>query len=696
MRFFDSRLILFFVALYSTAGFGQISLPLDSTGLNTDRFVEDLIQSYIESRSEDGDFDYNTFMDRLESIKKHRVNINDPDQLDDFILLRPSQIAFLKSYIQTQGALISLYELQSVPGFDLNTIRAILPFIALDAGFDTYSLPFSSMLAGSTHQVFLRFGRVLEDQAGYAPPVGNKAHYTGGPSRLYMRYRMSYENRLSVGLTAEKDPGEEFFSGSNRQGFDYYSFHASLRKPNKHIEEIILGDYNIRLGQGLIMQSGFGIGKSPWSTNIRKGERTLSAYSSVNETNFFRGLASNIKLNPSIDATLFVSRRRKDGNVLLDSIDRESAFSSFQESGYHRTLSEIADEDKIKESLVGGAFRYKGKHGHLGLNTVYVDYDKSFQKQSNLYNQFSFTGTSLFQSSVDHSFQWRNFNFFGEYAVASPGSSAFIEGLQLALDKNFDLAVLYRNLDPKFPALYSNAFTESTLATNENGLYVGAEIRPATRWKIAAYWDNWNHPWLKFGVQGPSDGNEQMMRLTYTIKRKMEAYIQYRNKSKEENVSSNDPLRSLNHNSKKSYRFNFNYQWSKSLETRNRIEASHFKTSSNTKYHGWMIYQDLLYHPIDHPVTLSTRLAYYDVENFDAGIYAYENDLLYNFYVPVYSGRGWRNYFNLRYDGIRSLTLEGRYAVTYQPDAISLGSGLDLINGHKRSEVKFQIRYTFH
>ena len=72
MRFFDSRLILFFVALYSTAGFGQISLPLDSTGLNTDRFVEDLIQSYIESRSEDGDFDYNTFMDRLESIKKHR------------------------------------------------------------------------------------------------------------------------------------------------------------------------------------------------------------------------------------------------------------------------------------------------------------------------------------------------------------------------------------------------------------------------------------------------------------------------------------------------------------------------------------------------------------------------------------------------------------------------------------------------
>lgn len=109
---------------------------------------------------------------------------------------------------------------------------------------------------------------------------------------------------------------------------------------------------------------------------------------------------------------------------------------------------------------------------------------------------------------------------------------------------------MYRNLDPKFPALYSNAFTESTLATNENGLYVGAEIRPATRWKIAAYWDNWNHPWLKFGVQGPSDGNEQMMRLTYTIKRKMEAYIQYRNKSKEENVSSNDPLRSLNHNSK--------------------------------------------------------------------------------------------------------------------------------------------------
>ena len=38
--------------------------------------------------------------------------------------LRPFQIASLKEYISTNGKLISYYELQVVPGFDVQTIKA--------------------------------------------------------------------------------------------------------------------------------------------------------------------------------------------------------------------------------------------------------------------------------------------------------------------------------------------------------------------------------------------------------------------------------------------------------------------------------------------------------------------------------------------------------------------------------------------
>ncbi|MBK8472078.1 MAG: hypothetical protein IPL33_07835 [Sphingobacteriales bacterium] len=46
---------------------------------------------------------------------------------------------------------------------------------------------------------------------------------------MYARYRYKYGNKISYGITAEKDPGEPFFKGANAQGFDFYSAHLYLR-----------------------------------------------------------------------------------------------------------------------------------------------------------------------------------------------------------------------------------------------------------------------------------------------------------------------------------------------------------------------------------------------------------------------------------------------------------------------------------
>ena len=109
-----------------------------------------------------------------------------------------------------------------------------------------------------------------------------------------------------------------------------------------------------------------------------------------------------------------------------------------------------------------------------------------------------------------------------------------------------------------------------------------------------------------------------------------------------------------------------------------------------------MLFQDLIYKPKSLPFSFTTRFAYFDTPGFDVRFYAYENDILNSFSVPPYYNRGTRFYFNLRFKGIRNLTLEARYAQTFWrgEEGFSVGT-TDEILGPTRSEVKAQVKYIF-
>ena len=134
------------------------------------------------------------------------------------------------------------------------------------------------------------------------------------PNKLYVRYRHSYGNRLSYGITAEKDRGEAFFRENNANGFDFYSAHLYLRNYNQNIKAIALGDYAISLGQGLILFSGFGGGKSSSPMLIKRTGRVVRPYTSVNEASFLRGGATTLNFG-NFDLSLFASSKKVDGNL---------------------------------------------------------------------------------------------------------------------------------------------------------------------------------------------------------------------------------------------------------------------------------------------------------------------------------------------------------------------------------------------
>lgn len=697
-RSFLLPILLAWSLLLPFAGWTQI----DSTQQSLPDLTEAL-EDFLQNTGDD-DFDFNTLFEQLEIYLEDPLNLNTADEtlLKEFQLLNDRQIIELLQYRETYGDLIAIYELQAIPGFDLPTIRRILPFVTVGADLDDYQLSLGRMLRDGKNELFIRWSRILEEQKGYRPLADGETgeRYLGAPFQLYTRFKHSYSNRLSFGFTAEKDRGEEFFTGSNPNGFDYYSAHFYLRNYSKRIKAVALGDYNVSFGQGLILYSGFGYGKSASAMTVKRGGRTIRPYTSVNEALFMRGAAATIGLGDHWEITGLISNRRRDANLInpdtLANTDFLLRFSSFNDLGYHRRPGEIADENAIGQFTLGGQIKYNWTLGHIALNGLWDRFDAPLVRRPQPYNQFYFNGEELSNLSIDYSYIYQNFNFFGETARSSNGRIATVNGLLIGLDRKVDLAILYRNLPKDYQALNANPFAESVGGRNEKGLYLGLELRPIKNWTLSAYYDSWKNPWLTFTADAPGRGREYRARLTYYLKRRLRVYLEVRDEVKPRNAPENEtPFDFTTDRRLFQTRLHISNQLSKSLELRNRIDWGFFDDQVDRREYGFLILQDVIFRPMRFPLSFTARYAIYDTDGYSIRFYHYENDLLYTFSIPPYYNKGTRFYLNLRYRPTPKLTLEARYAQTYWANRTEIGSGLEQIDGPRRSEVRAQVKFRF-
>lgn len=659
-----------------------------------------LIEDIIEQTEEESEFDYNTQFEQLSFYVENPLNINQAteNQLNDIGLLSALQVQSILQYRQEIGKLITIYELQAIPNLDLTTIQKIRPYVTINQTLDNFNVSFKDQLTKGTHQLIARTQQVLESKMGYQPNDFQAIPYQGSPQQFYLRYRYNYGTNLSYGITMEKDAGEDFFSGSNPYGFDYYSGHFYLKNVNSTIKAITLGDFEARFGQGLIAWSGFGFGKGAFVTNIKRIGRPLQAYSSVNEVNFLRGIGTTLALGKHLEATIFSSIRQRDANITaLDTSDIDLdilEISSLQTTGLHRTLNEIEDENAIQQWTSGGQLKYATRKGHIAINSIYHQLDASLQVSDQLYNQYRFQGNNLLNVSLDYSYSLRNFHFFGETAMSDNTALATTNGVLIGLDKSVDFALLYRNFEKDFHTLLTNSFSEASGTANEEGMYLGVSIHPNRRWNLSIYYDAWRHPWLRFGVDAPSVGHEYLIQLEHKPTKKTQLYARFRREVKQVNAIDNEtPTDFLVNRIRTQGRLHFSTQLTDALTLRSRIEMSQFKRGEQPTKNGFLLYQDLIYKKGNWQ--LSTRYALFDTDDFDSRIYAYENDLRFAFSVPAYYYKGNRFYLNLKYKLPKNITIEARFAQTRLTNRSTFGSGLEEINDNTRTEVKGQVLWKF-
>lgn len=657
----------------------------------------EIIQQRIEFIAEQmqaEEVDLTNILEVLMFYQEHPLNLNNAsiEELQELSLLSELQIRELLLHRSVFGKLITIYELQSIPSWDLETIRLLGPFVTVLDRLENVHVSWREALKQGNYQIYLRSQFNPEKKQGYIQSMDtSKAGYIGDPFQLYTRLRYTYRTNISIGITGEKDAGEKWSANEQTKGFDFYSAHAFF-KGGKYLRGFVLGDYQLQIGQGVAFWSGFGFGKTADPTFIKKTAVPIKPYTSVDENRFMRGAAIDLGWK-SFGLTVFSSRKKMDATIGQDTLGNMGTFSSVAMAGLHRTESELAKRDQLTESIIGANLRINRGACRIGGTYVFQGYDKEWIPSTQPYSLYAFSGKNLINYGLDYSYSFKNALFFGELAQNSiTKGSGQLHGVLLSLDARTSLSILYRNYSKNYQGLYRVAFGESAAVENESGCFSGLKLKIANGWFLTAYTDIFSSKWLKYQVDAPSQGKEYLTQLTYKPTKQLEVYLRYRYQNKEKNRSDDQILTSLEDQIQQNIRLHLVYQVSDGIQVKSRVELVQLNSESIQKQQGWLLSQDVLVKPKSSPIDLSLRYVLFDTDSYSTRIYAYENNALFVYSVPAYYYTGSRCYALIRYSFWKRCSLWMRYGTTVYVNRSSIGSGLEEIKGDRKSDITLQFR----
>jgi hypothetical protein len=626
-------------------------------------------------------------LQQLQQYRQHPLNLNtaSAEELQTFKLLTPLQIQNLLQYRKLFQNLISIYELQAVPLWDLATIRKLLPYVTINNRVQNIGKRFT----GGEHTLLLRNTRLLEKQKGFNTAL--PTHFTGDPNHLLFRYKYQFRNELQYGFVGDKDAGESFFKKDQRTGFDFYSFHLFARKLGI-VKALALGDFTVNMGQGLMQWQALAFKKSAEPLAVVRQSPTLMPYHSAGEAIFNRGAGLTLQKG-MLETTLFLSHRNISANLESDS--NNTYFTSVSTSGLHRTPSERADKNAVAQTAFGGSVKLHLNRFNIGVNAVQYHFSKPLQKRAEPYNLYAINGKTWHNLSTDYNVVYRNVYLFGEAAMDKRGSLAFVNGLIASVDPKIDVSLVHRHISQAYQALYGNAFTENIAPTNEYGFYMGLTVRPAVAWRLNGYADFFKFPWLKYRVDAPSTGQDYLLQLTFQPRKTLEAYVRFRQEQKALNdVAPDSVLHFATLKIRQNLRVHLTCQALPFVAIKARSEVVLYNRKSNDAETGFLIYVEGAYGGLK-KLKGAMRLQYFNTGGYNSRIYAYESDVLYSYSVPAFFNRGVRYYFNLQYDVFKQCSVWVRWSQSLYKKGTPIGSGLTSIDGNTRSEFKCQASYRF-
>jgi hypothetical protein len=628
-------------------------------------------------------------LEELQEKSEHPLNINSAsrEELLEIPFITEEAVTSIISFREKYGPYYSVFELSSLPGIGREMAEKISFFIM--AG------PAETLTRGDTlryrgyHDLLIRGSRTFPLARGYQENGGKPPAYPGSPGRWYVRYRYDKKGRFQAGLTADKDPGEPFFSAHHKTGFDYTSGWVSFGVC-KWMPRVILGDFTAGTGQGAVIWQGFSM---PGSADILQASKNLTyikPHSSSEENRFFRGAATSFHFG-NHRVHLFLSSRKRDAH-LETTADSLRVVTSLPASGYHRTLPERDGRHQVRETTGALLYHYARPGVKAGMTVMAARFGTPLDPGDQLYEKYFFRGKDLLNMGADYRWITGGIQLFGEAAWSHPGGMALVQGLEARLHDQLGLVISFRHFDRDYQAMWAGAQVSAGRCMNETGLYTALRLLPAPGVTLTASADWHRSPWILFHTAAPASGNLCTLRADYHPSARWVGYLRYRLKSEESKMKEPFLYRQV---TTRQHNLRLQADWTPTppLTFRARFEGLLLNAPAPEK--GLLIAGDVAWKPGTLPLTASVRTAWFHTDSYASAIYTFENDLLYAFSSLTCFGHGFRHYLNLKVTLAHHLEAWMKVGLTTWPGRETTGSGNDEREGKSKEELKLQMRYRF-
>lgn len=596
-------------------------------------------------------------LERLEESQNNgRPNLNDLkyETAINQLKLTDYQYYQLQLYIENYGPLYSIYEIPSIDGFSEEEMRRLAARTIIappPKGRPT----FRELMRSCKNVFWLRYGQIVERQAGYDTTRAN--HYDGSPAHLQFRYDFSIRQHFGFRVAGEKDAGEAFFHGGQKQGFDHYSGSLYV-KDIRWLKCAVLGDYRLNFGQGLVLGSSMMSGKGGGVSAARRFSDGIRPVATTNESELFRGAAFTL------------------GNA------------QWSGSGFAGAVTES------NHTAFGGAFSYR--QAQFSLNAQAICYGEYSDSTTAGEKWRSLGRPKQVNAGLSYHALAKKVLLFGEAAVNEKGRLAVLQAALIPVAPVFQVAALLRYYATGYQSPMGSGFRTSSGDCGEFGAYLTGHLVLNRRIEADFYCDYYRLRWLSYLTDAPVQGMDAGLSLICRLPGKNILYARYQWRTKPKNENDDIYLHRLQEQSRHRFRLQWTCAPQPWLDTKTEVSMVFNKGPDEAKrwYKGILMYQDLALNWKKSKLSVHLRIAYFDTDRYDERLYAYENDVYYAFTVGSYYYQGVRGYLLLRYK-IQNFSVWFRIARTHYLNKNDISSGLTYIDKPHKTEVKVQCLYRF-
>jgi hypothetical protein len=605
--------------------------------------------------------DLSSLLEELAGLRESPVNVNSGDEKEiaRLFFLTEFQVMVLADHIRKNGNLQTIYELALLPAFDRSTVMLMAPYISLKPSAEK-----SGRIYGRTQMTVTATTRFGASEDGS----------DGSRSLLKLKHE---QGSFSFGITAENDPGERF-TFKKTPGCDFLSGYLDLGGRGI-VKSAILGDYKLRLGEGLAFNSSQWMGSGLSAPSFISGRSSPSAYTSTEENNFFRGI-SLVLGNRNYSAVVFSSLNMIDARLTFNEDSVATGVSNLVKGGLHTTEYQLNARNSLTEAVTGLHLTAGSEKVRGGLTAVATFFSLPFiPDKTRPENLHDFEGDRLLNLAADFRAGTGPLLLFAETGLSIPGSWATIAGLRAKPSARVTFNLLARCFSPDYHAFHSGAYKAGSGSGNETGLAASLHLEAARHFFITAGADQYRIPAPRYRSASPSYGSRIEIKGEYLPHDDLSLRFSYTSSAREYDIPSETGMASSVMHTRHQAGFVFDFEPATGFRLTTRISGS-FISPSQEK--GYLLCQDLTHSFRKTPFRIWFRYALCSTGGWDSRLYAWENDLLSSFSVPALYSEMIRSFIMLSWKPTGTLEARLKYAFTDSDKGL-------------RQEVKCQMRINF-